>query len=259
MKTYTFHVSLPGAGKVWRKIEIAAEQTLEQLHLSIQDAFDFDNDHLYSFFLSGKAWDKKTEYSLPEGVSPYGEFFFDEEDVDFDEEIESLEASEAGLDLDTFLLEEVKQLTEDEETATQMLGVLKMILEADANQLEGFIQEFAKVTGEDVFTARLQITMLRSVWDDLSHDIQRDVRQATIESLNLKLGKEFLYLFDYGDEWRFKLRVHAINPHALEADYPLIVQSVGKAPPQYPYEDDEEELFLLDDEGADADNTTDES
>jgi hypothetical protein len=29
---------------------------------------DFDSDHLYSFFMSGRAWDDRTEY-----VSPYGE------------------------------------------------------------------------------------------------------------------------------------------------------------------------------------------
>jgi hypothetical protein len=72
MKTYTFHVSLPGFGRLWRKIEMEAGQTLEDLHDAIQDAFDFDRDHLYSFFMSGRAWDDSTEHSLPEGVDPYG-------------------------------------------------------------------------------------------------------------------------------------------------------------------------------------------
>lgn len=49
MKTYTFHVALPGTGRTWRKLELLADQTLEDLHLAIQDAFEFDNDHLYSF------------------------------------------------------------------------------------------------------------------------------------------------------------------------------------------------------------------
>ena len=50
MKTYTFHVSIPGFGRVWRKIEMEANQTLEYLHLAIQDAFEFENDHLHSYF-----------------------------------------------------------------------------------------------------------------------------------------------------------------------------------------------------------------
>ena len=125
MKTYTFHVSLPGTGRVWRKIEMRADQTLEDLHFAIQKAYGWDADHLYSFFMSGKAWDKSTEYCLPEGYTPYGEPMYDEEE-------------------------------------------------------------------------------------------------------------EFMYLFDYGDAWRFKVRVHAVHPDAPEGDYPRIVESVGEAPEQYP-------------------------
>ena len=61
-----------------------------------------------------------------------------------------------------------------------------------------------------------------------------DVRVATLESLHLKLGQIFLYLFDYGDEWRFKVRLHSINENAPEDDYPKLVERVGESPPQYP-------------------------
>jgi Plasmid pRiA4b ORF-3-like protein len=35
-----------------RFIEIDSSSTLEDLHLAIQDAVDFDNDHLYEFYIS---------------------------------------------------------------------------------------------------------------------------------------------------------------------------------------------------------------
>ena len=35
-----------------RVIEIDASSTLEDLHLAIQEAVDFDNDHLYEFYIS---------------------------------------------------------------------------------------------------------------------------------------------------------------------------------------------------------------
>jgi hypothetical protein len=38
---------------------------LQSLHYAIQDAVDFDADHLYSFFMSGQAWDEETEYASP--------------------------------------------------------------------------------------------------------------------------------------------------------------------------------------------------
>jgi hypothetical protein len=143
MKTYTFHVSLPGTGRAWRKIEMRADQTLEYLHFAIQDAYEWDADHLYSFFMSGRAWDEDSEYTLPEGE-----------------------------------------------------------------------------------------------WDEIPEEPSAgpgDVRTTTIESLGLKPRQEFMYLFDYGDEWRFKVRVHAINENAdPKAEYPRLVESVGEAPEQYP-------------------------
>ena len=51
----------PGAAEVWREIEVAANQTLADLGNAIPLAFDFDDPHLWSFFLSGKAWDRATE------------------------------------------------------------------------------------------------------------------------------------------------------------------------------------------------------
>jgi hypothetical protein len=67
MKKYVFKVKLKHDKHIWRKIEILGSQTLNDLHIAIQDAFNFDVDHLYSFFMSGKAWDDSDfEYYHPE-------------------------------------------------------------------------------------------------------------------------------------------------------------------------------------------------
>jgi hypothetical protein len=39
-----------------QRIEIAANRTLLQLHSAIQHAYNFDDDHLYSFFMDGLLW-----------------------------------------------------------------------------------------------------------------------------------------------------------------------------------------------------------
>ncbi len=209
MKTYTFHVSLPGTGRTWRKIELRADQTLEELHFAIQDAFEWDADHLYSFFMSGKAWDENTEYALPEDADPWG-VMLEEDEFDDDE-------FEAEFD-DDFFEDEVPpprppSLSEQDRA---------IIIQIMAEQF-GFPP---KVTEESL-----------AILDQLSQPLTDpgDVRITTLESLNLQLDQTFLYLFDYGDEHRFKVRVHAINETAdPEAEYPCIVESVGKAPPQYP-------------------------
>lgn len=67
--TYVFRVSLES--KIWRNIKCSANHTMEEFHESIQDAFNFDNDHLYSFYMNKNRWDYKSEITTPgfnEGV-----------------------------------------------------------------------------------------------------------------------------------------------------------------------------------------------
>jgi hypothetical protein len=73
--------------------------------------------------------------------------------------------------------------------------------------------------------------------------------------------KEFLFLFDYGDEWHFGVRlVRTSEAPELHVRYPQVVASHGQAPPQYPaVEDDwdeqteDDEEFLAQWEQAEAD------
>ncbi|HWE64742.1 MAG TPA: plasmid pRiA4b ORF-3 family protein [Chloroflexota bacterium] len=62
---FRLKVRLQWMRSVWRIIEMLDNQTLEDLHLAIQRAFHWDNDHLYAFFLSGRAWDPVTEVQMP--------------------------------------------------------------------------------------------------------------------------------------------------------------------------------------------------
>lgn len=137
---YRFLVTLEWEEPVWRRIELRADQTLADLHYAIQDAFEWDDDHLYAFFLSGKAWDDSTEYGMPE-------------------------ASERS---------------------------------AGAHRLEQVLP---------------------------------------------RRGKKFLYIFDFGDEWRHRITLEEIVRGGVEAggDYPRIVERHGEAPPQYPDWDEEDE------------------
>lgn len=64
-KAYLFRVVLKWDRKVWRTIEVRGDQTLHHLHLAVQHAFGWDDDHLYSFFMNGRRWDPATEYADP--------------------------------------------------------------------------------------------------------------------------------------------------------------------------------------------------
>ena len=147
MPTYVFRVRIlggfyapPDAASIWREVELAGDQTLAELGQRIPAAFGFDDDHLWSFFLSGKPWDRASEYArLPD--PPAG-------------------------------------------------------------------------------------------WRKRGADALR-VDHAP--------GKEFLFLFDYGDEWHFGVKLVRTGEAEPGARYPRVVASQGQAPPQYPDLDDEDD------------------
>ncbi|MCB0064564.1 MAG: hypothetical protein KDE19_20715 [Caldilineaceae bacterium] len=298
MNTYTFHVSLPGHGRVWRKVELPTEATLEDLHLTIQNAYEFDNDHLYSFFMSGKAWDSSTEYSLPEDVMPFGVVGVVDEDgnviddIDADEledEDELDEDEDEMTQEDSALMQTLLDLPEPpapaageeiEMPTTDQARAMFTELQNNPELREQFMQGMAAQLGLPPAMAQMIVGNLENVFNNISdqelesiinmgpnmlgggmpsgamggflggNEATGDVRTTTLESLNLQKGKKFLYLFDYGDEWRFNVKVDAINKDAdPNLTYPRIVESVGEAPEQYPdWGDDEWDEEDWDDE-----------
>ena len=69
----------------------------------------------------------------------------------------------------------------------------------------------------------------------------RSVRRTRLGTAFPEVGKTMLFLFDYGDEWRFKVELIGLGRKEPRAVYPRVVKRVGEAPPQYPgLEEDEE-------------------
>jgi hypothetical protein len=65
VSSYVLRVQHRALPDVWRDIELAQDNTLEDLHLIIQQAFLWNDDHLYSFFLSNQSWDRSSEIGSP--------------------------------------------------------------------------------------------------------------------------------------------------------------------------------------------------
>lgn len=136
----TFVFKVHSGVKRWRTIKTSGEHTLDDLHEAIQEAVDFDRDHLYAFFMDGKPW------------------------------------SHQGI--------------------------------------------FAPRNGEGPF----------------AHEVQ-------IGELRLFPGQRFLYIFDFGSEWRFMIEVVDIREEPGPSQ-PEIIESEGRNPEQYPsYEDEDEDDF----------------
>lgn len=68
-QAYVFKAQLDGCPGVRRTIAVCTDQSLADLHDALQAAFDWDNDHLYAFWLDGKFWSRHgTEYVHPFGL-----------------------------------------------------------------------------------------------------------------------------------------------------------------------------------------------
>ncbi|MCL2323336.1 MAG: plasmid pRiA4b ORF-3 family protein, partial [Oscillospiraceae bacterium] len=77
---YLFKVSLKYESDTWRTIRLSHEHTLEDLHNAIQTAFDFDDDHLYAFYINGNSKTGREIKGCPFG----GEDFFGEDEITSD-------------------------------------------------------------------------------------------------------------------------------------------------------------------------------
>jgi hypothetical protein len=65
-RVYVLSASLIGFSGVRRTIAVRGDQTLVDLHEAIGTAYNWDDEHLYSFWLDGKFWSRAgDEYTHP--------------------------------------------------------------------------------------------------------------------------------------------------------------------------------------------------
>lgn len=285
---YTFRIRIldcaagyapEGGTEIQREIEIAANNTLGDLGFAILDAYDFDSDHLWSFFLSGKAWDRATEYTYHGGWGGDD----DVEDV-LDLFPEGSEMRKLVLLVNDPEFEPTGNLPAEIDRAklqTEIVATLKDAAAAAPEEDRPLMEEFAALLAADpdADPAKLSEALGRYLaedWepDDLSEEADGlmppasglDIAGFDLPGLDFPLfddddapdvdeilireapypgktgKKEFLFLFDYGDEWRFGVKLlgtsNAVTP---DAEYPRVTAARGEAPPQYPPWDDEEE------------------
>ncbi len=55
------------------------------------------------------------------------------------------------------------------------------------------------------------------------------------------VGHKMIFLFDYGDEWLFRVTFKEAGSKIAKTKYPRVAASQGEAPPQYPDADDFDE------------------
>lgn len=70
---------------------------------------------------------------------------------------------------------------------------------------------------------------------DLDGDREaQSVKRTTIAQAFPEPGSTMQFLFDYGDDWRFRVEVIGLGEKAPKTRYPKILKTVGQAPPAVP-------------------------
>lgn len=62
--------------------------------------------------------------------------------------------------------------------------------------------------------------------------------KVKLSKFRLRKGDKFLYIFDYGDEWRFQIKVLRVIDEPTKA--PLVLKSVGVVS-QYDYDEEDDD------------------
>ena len=89
---------------------------------------------------------------------------------------------------------------------------------------------FNRLTGR-VFAAPIRYELAPDA--DIS-GASRDVHGTTVDRVFPRLGSKMLFVYDYGDEWRFRVELIGRGKTAADVAYPRVVARLGKAPEQYP-------------------------
>ena len=93
---------------------------------------------------------------------------------------------------------------------------------------------YSKLTGS-VFGSPIKYELFA----DIGESNAGSVKQTRIGDAFPEIGAKMTFLFDYGDEWKFRIEVIDRRRKEPRIRYPRLLKTNGKAPEQYPDPDEE--------------------
>ena len=67
------------------------------------------------------------------------------------------------------------------------------------------------------------------------------VRNTRIDDAFREVGQAMVFLFDYGDEWLFRVELTAMGRKVAKGRYPKVLAKAGPSPVQYPDPDEDDD------------------
>jgi Plasmid pRiA4b ORF-3-like protein len=97
---------------------------------------------------------------------------------------------------------------------------------------------YPKLTGQDVMRSQPKYELFADMGEKTE---ARSVRKTRIADAFPDVGHKMLFMFDYGDDWRFVVEVIGLGQKTAKTRYPNVLKKVGEAPEQYGGWDDEDD------------------
>lgn len=110
-------------------------------------------------------------------------------------------------------------------------GMIVQVFGFDFDHPFGF---YSKLSGS-VFGSPVKYELFA----DMGESEARSVKRTRIVEAFPTVGAKLTFLFDYGDNWQFRIEVIGQNRREPGVIYPRLLKTIGAAPEQYPDPDDE--------------------
>ena len=133
----------------------------------------------------------------------------------------------------TNLLEDKKVSREIEITGTSSLYKLaEAIVRAYAFDFDHCFGFFSDITNGNYSNSEKQYELFTDI-DDIESTGAESVKKTKISSVWKKSGDKMMFLFDYGDNWRFVIELKSFGEKDKNKKYSQVLDRKGKAPEQY--------------------------
>jgi len=111
----------------------------------------------------------------------------------------------------------------------KLAGAIVDAYDFDFDHCFGF---FSKITDGLCFDSERKYELLTDI-PDVEQTGAGSVEKTKIGEVWRAVGDKMLFLFDYGDDWRFVVELAGLGERRLKTKYSRLLKRVGIAPPQY--------------------------
>jgi hypothetical protein len=127
----------------------------------------------------------------------------------------------------------------------KLVDLAKAIVRAFDFQFDHAFGFYSKLTDPDVMRAQPKYELFADMGE---RDNSGSVKRTRVAEAFPEVGHTMLFLFDYGDDWRFIVEVIGRGEKEPKVRYPRVLKRAGASPEQYPDWDDDAEEYEDDDD-----------